>query len=57
MKRKAKDVYIYFLVYKKYLEENDLEDDSRTILIEDLITFVDQQIETDYREELINDVI
>ena len=53
---KAKHVYLYYLIYKEYLLEKKLEDDSSHILVEDLMYFVQNNISEEYRIELIEKV-
>lgn len=47
----ARKIARYFLIYKEYLLDNNLEDDSKTITAKDLIFFVDNNIDPDDLEE------
>lgn len=51
---KAQKVYLYFRVYQHYLIAHKLADDSSQITVNDLVDFVDHQIEEEEeRAELI----
>ncbi len=50
---KAQKVYLYFRVYQHYLIAHKLEDDSSQITVNDLVDFVDHQIDEEERVELI----
>lgn len=41
----AKMVHDYFIRYKQYLLDNNLDDDSKTITVKQLIRFVDNHID------------
>ena len=49
---KAKEICEYLLIYREYLRDNDLTDDSDEISAIDLENFVDNHIECDYYYEL-----
>jgi hypothetical protein len=43
----AKVIVRYFDLYRQYLMENNLPDDSNSIHVKDLVDFVEQQINPD----------
>ena len=40
----AKKLTLYYFIYKEHLSVNNLADDSDTILVDDLIDFVENEI-------------
>lgn len=52
----AKKVVRYYLIYREYLLEHNLPDDSNTITVSNLIDFVENQIDTEYLLELADRV-
>jgi hypothetical protein len=50
----AKKVVLYFSIYKEYIKDNNLDNDSEIISVSSLIQFVDDNITGKYREELKN---
>ena len=50
---KAQKVYLYFKVYQHYLIAHKLTDDSSQITVNDLVDFLEHQIEEEERTELI----
>lgn len=54
MKTRAQQVYLYFRVYQHYLHNHNLEDDSDSITVDELVSFVETQIEEEQREELFS---
>jgi hypothetical protein len=52
----AKQIYLYFLIYRECILDNELTDDSDEITVEDLVDYVENFIDTDYRVELTNRV-
>jgi hypothetical protein len=53
----ARQVVRYFKIYKQFLRENNLDDDSKEISVESLINFVENHISEDDRMEIITDLI
>lgn len=53
----ALQVVRYFKIYKQFLMENNLADDSKDISVESLIDFVENNIEEDERMEIITNLI
>lgn len=53
---KAKQIFKYFLIYREFLRENNLEDDTDKITLKDLIDFVQQQMEPEERKSLYEKV-
>jgi hypothetical protein len=47
----ARTVVRYFEIYKQYLTDNNLDDDTNSISVEDLIDFVESQIDEEDRAE------
>ncbi len=56
MKRLAADVYLMFRVYQHYLQENNLNNDSETITVGDLIDFCDNQITNEDYERISEEI-
>lgn len=44
----AKQVCDYYAIYKEYLLDNNLDDDSSSITVLDLVYFVEEYIEPDF---------
>ena len=55
-KNNAFYVHQCWMVYRQYLEENNLSDDSDTISVKEVIEFVEVEINDEYRGELLNTV-
>lgn len=46
---KAKHIFRYYLIYREHLLASQLEDDSDTITVENLVEFVDNNISDEDR--------
>lgn len=47
----AKKIYDYFQIYRMYLQDNLLDDDSSSLSVEDLIEFIEEYISPEDLEE------
>lgn len=52
MKKLAKVVYWDYLIYKEYLLDNGLDDDSNSITVDELHDFVNNEISVEERESI-----
>jgi hypothetical protein len=53
----ARQVVRYYKIYKTFLLENSLDDDSKEISVEDLIDYVDNHISEEDKMEITSDLI
>lgn len=52
----AKLVVRYYHIYREYLWENGLDDDSKTIDVESLVNYVNSEIDTETRLRLADKI-
>jgi hypothetical protein len=52
----AKVIYRYYLIYREYLLENSISDDSNSITTEDLLNFVQNNINFEDRLRLADKI-
>lgn len=50
----ARTVYYYFRVYQHFLQENNIEDDSKTITVKDLMDYVENHISEEDKIRILN---
>ena len=48
----AKNIVLYYHIYREFLWENNLDNDSNGITVDELIDYVDNQIDVDDRLRL-----
>lgn len=56
MTNSAKTIWRYYSIYKQYLLNNSLADDSSTISIDELVDFVENQITNEDRLQLADEI-
>jgi hypothetical protein len=49
----AKKIVMYFHIYKMYLQENSLDDDSNSISVPDLISFVEDEVDKEDQDRYL----
>lgn len=52
MKLLAKNIYRAYLIYREYLSNNNLDDDSNSITADAVIEFVEKEIDEEERKEI-----
>ena len=52
MKYLAKEVYYNYRIYQHFLIENNLDDDSNSISVEDLMEYIENHIDEDDKKRL-----